>query len=63
MCCYFDIICSSKLHSNCVHCNVHLPICNCLNQHLQLVVAVNAQYFFIPDNFPHQAMYEMWSQV
>jgi hypothetical protein len=39
-------------------------LCNCLDPHLELVIAMFSQKFFlIVDNFPYQAAYDSWSNV
>jgi hypothetical protein len=38
-------------------------ICNHLNPHVQLVVAMYAQRFFTLDNFPYATTIEMWANV
>jgi hypothetical protein len=51
------------------HCSSSIPflkykMCNCLNQHLELVVVANVcTKVFTLDNFSYRATNELWSQI
>ncbi len=38
-------------------------LCNYLNPHLELVVAMYFQKFFTMENFPYQVSYDLWIDV